>query len=96
MTKAFQPGATKGMDVVIQFDVTGDGGGHWHCDITDGTLEIRNVRHDNPNLTITVSAQDYIDISTGKLNSQLAFMTGRIKAKGDLALAMKMPIIFKE
>ena len=37
----------------------------------------------------------YLDISTGKLNPQLAFMTGRITAKGDLVLAMKMPTIFK-
>jgi putative sterol carrier protein len=35
-------------------------------------------------------------MSTGKLNPQLAFMTGKIKLKGDMALAMKMAQIFKQ
>lgn len=96
MPESFQPDAAKGMNVVIQFDVTGDGGGQWYCDIKDGALEIQNALHENPNLTITVAAQDYIDVSTGKLNAQLAFMTGKLKAKGDLGLAMKMPKLFKE
>jgi len=51
--------------------------------------------HHAARLTLSASAQDYIDISTGKLNGQLAFMTGRLTAKGDLALAMKMQSVFK-
>jgi putative sterol carrier protein len=50
---------------------------------------------ERPDLTITASAKDYIDISTGALKEMLAFMTGRITARGDLALAMKLPKIFK-
>ena len=53
-------------------------------------------QHADPSITITMKTQDYIDLSTGKLNGQMAFMTGKIKIKGDLSLAMKMPKIFKQ
>jgi putative sterol carrier protein len=95
MPASFQPDAAKGMNAVIQFDVTGDGGGKWYAAIEDGALRVVEAAHESPNLTITVSAQDYIDISDGKLNEQLAFMTGRLTAKGDTALAMRLPRIFK-
>lgn len=84
-----------GMNAVIQFDITGDGGGQWYAAIRNGDLAVVEGLHQSPQLTLSASARDYVDISTGKLNDQLAFMTGRIKAKGDLALAMKMQSVFK-
>jgi putative sterol carrier protein len=84
------------MNVIILFDITGEDGGKWYVTINEGNLSIEEGGFRDPDLTLTVSASDYLDISTGKLNSQLAFMTGRLTATGDLGLAMKMPRIFKE
>lgn len=95
MPASFQPQATAGLDVVIQFDITGEGGGKFLVSIKDGALEIVEGAVEHPSLTISASAKDYVDISTGALNEQLAFMTGRITARGDLVLAMKLPRIFK-
>ncbi len=95
MPESFQPEAAAGMNAVVLFDVTGDGGGKWYAAIDDGKLDVVNGEPDNPDLTITVKAQDYIDISSGKLNEQLAFMTGKITAKGDMTLAFKLQKIFK-
>jgi putative sterol carrier protein len=83
-----------GMNAVIQFDITGDGGGQWYADIANGELTVVEGRHQSPQLTLTATAQDYIDISTGKLNGQLAFMTGKLTATGNLGLAIKMNNIF--
>ena len=95
MPATFQKTAAAGVDAVVQFDVTGEGGGQYYAAIKDGALDVVEGAHGTPNLTITVSAQDYIAISDGKLNEQLAFMTGRLRAKGDTLLAMKLPAIFK-
>ena len=95
MPETFLKDKATGLDAVIQFDITGDGGGMWHALITNGELAVVEGRHASPRLTLSASAKDYVDISTGKLNGQLAFMTGRLTAKGDLALAMKMQSIFK-
>jgi len=95
MPATFQKEAAAGVNGVVQFDVTGEGGGQYYAAIKDGALDVVEGVHESPSLTITVSAKDYIDISDGKLNEQLAFMTGRLRAKGDTLLAMKLPRIFK-
>ena len=95
MPGTFLPEKAVGMNAVIQFDITGDGGGRWYAAIENGALQVVEGQHAAPQLTLSAKTQDYIDISTGKLNGQLAFMTGRLTAKGDLGLAMKMATIFK-
>lgn len=94
MPEKFHPEAAQNMDVVYQFDITGDGGGKWYAAIKDGTITVVEGEHESPNMVLTMGAQDYIDMSTGKLNGQMAFMSGKLKVKGDLALAMKMKSIF--
>jgi len=49
---------------------------------------------DNANLTLTASAADYMAISNGELDAVKAFMQGRLKAKGDLGLALKFQSMF--
>lgn len=95
MPASFDAAAARNIDAVVQFELTGEGGGHWHAVIRRGELSVVEGIHPQPQLTITVSAKDYVDVSTGALNEQLAFMTGRLRAKGDTLLAMKLPQIFR-
>jgi putative sterol carrier protein len=85
-----------GMNAVVQFEITGEGGGKWYAAIENGELRVVEGEREDASLTLTAAAADYLAISTGRLNGQLAFMTGRLRAKGDLALAMKMQLIFKQ
>jgi putative sterol carrier protein len=87
--------AAKGMNSVIQFNLTGDGGGEYHVVIKDGTAAVNQGAHASPNMTMTMAAQDYVDMITGKLNGQMAFMSGKLKIAGDMGLAMKMQSLFK-
>jgi len=96
MPETFLKEKAAGMDAVIEFDITGDGGGRWHAVIAGERLSVVRGPHPSPHLTLSASAEDYVAISTGKLNGQLAFMTGRLKASGDLALAVKMQNVFKQ
>ena len=95
MPVAFHRPSAEGLDKVIQFRITGEGGGDWIAAIRGGELSVSEGTAESPNLTISATAKDYIDISTGALNEQLAFMTGRITARGDTLLAMKLPKIFR-
>jgi putative sterol carrier protein len=87
--------AAKGMNSVIQFNLTGDGGGEYHVVIKDGAASVNTGAHASPNMTMTMAAQDYVDMITGKLNGQMAFMSGKLKIAGDMGLAMKMQSLFK-
>ena len=87
--------AAKGMNSVIQFNLSGDGGGNYHVIIKDGACSVAEGSHASPNMTMTMAAQDYVDMISGKLNGQMAFMSGKLKIAGDMGLAMKMQSLFK-
>ncbi len=87
--------AAKGMNSVIQFKLSGDGGGDYHVIIKDGACTVAEGAHASPNMTMTLAAQDYVDMINGKLNGQMAFMSGKLKIAGDMGLAMKMQSLFK-
>ena len=95
MPAGLNPDAAKGMNAVIQFNLTGDGGGNYHVVINDGACSVVEGTHASPNMTMTIAAQDYVDMISGKLNGQMAFMSGKLKIAGDMGLAMKMQTLFK-
>ncbi|HBW51665.1 MAG TPA: hypothetical protein DEF47_17370 [Herpetosiphon sp.] len=45
---------------------------------------------DTPEVTLMMKAEDYAKILKGELNSQMAFMTGKLKFKGDMNFLMKL------
>jgi putative sterol carrier protein len=95
MPSQFNADAAKGMNSVIQFNLTGDGGGQYHVAIKDGACSVSEGAHASPNMTMTMAASDYVDMINGKLNGQMAFMSGKLKIAGDMSLAMKMQTLFK-
>ena len=87
--------AAKGMNSTIQFNLSGDNGGSWYVTIKDGKAEVSQGTASAPNMTLSMTAQDYVDMTMGKLNGQMAFMSGKLKISGDMGLAMKMQSLFK-
>ena len=87
--------AAKGVNATIQFNLSGDNGGQWYVTIKDGTAAVSEGTAPSANMTMTMAAQDYVDMISGKLNGQMAFMSGKLKIAGDMGLAMKMQSLFK-
>jgi putative sterol carrier protein len=95
MQSKFQPAKAAGVNATIQYDITGDQGGTWHAVIKDGACAVNPGAGANPNLTLTMSSQDWLDmVDTKKLSGQMAFMSGKLKIKGDMGLAMKVGSLF--
>ena len=94
MTGNFNAEKAAGMNCTYQWDVTGDGGGQWNAVIADGAITVSEGTADTANITITVSAGDWLDMLNGKLDGQMAFMSGKLKIKGDMSLAMKLKTLF--
>ena len=94
MPSQFNSANAAGMTATYQFDITGDSGGKWFAKIENGALTTGEGEAENPSITITVSDTDWLDIITGKLDGQMAFMTGKLKIQGDMSLAMKLKSLF--
>jgi putative sterol carrier protein len=94
MPARFKPDRAQGVTAAIQYDITGEGGGTYHVEIADGKCALREGPAASPKLTLTMAAQDWLDMVSGKLNGQMAFMSGKLKHKGDMGLLMKLPSMF--
>lgn len=94
MPNRWLPEKSVGIRAVIQLDLSGEAAQQTHFIINSGELEIKPGPAVNPHLVLMASAEDYLAISNGDLDAVKAFMQGRIKAKGDLGLALKFQSMF--
>ena len=85
----------QGMNAVYQFDLAGDGGGEKWVKLADGNAEFGSGQAENPNITIAMAASDFLDLVDGKLDGTMAFMSGKLKVKGDMGLAMKLQNVLR-
>ena len=94
MPSRFRSDKATGTSAVIQYDVSGEGGGTWNAVIKDWACAVSPGAAQNPNLTLQISAQDWLDMLSGKQSGQMLFMSGKLKIKGDMGLAMKLGSMF--
>lgn len=78
------------VNAIYQFDISGDDGGKWWVDCTKAGGAVGEGENAGAKCTIVMTGKDFVDMATGKLNGQMAFMTGKLKIKGDMSLAMKL------
>ena len=94
MPSRFNKEASKGLNATYQFDLSGDGGANYYVVIKDQNCEVHEGKSPSPNITISMTAQDYLDMISGKLNGQVAFMSGKLRIAGDMGLALRMQQLF--
>ncbi|NXY31775.1 HSDL2 protein, partial [Pomatorhinus ruficollis] len=76
---------------VFQFDLSGDGGGTWYIDLkTKGGSAGFGKPPVAADVVMSMSSADFVKMFTGKLKPTLAFMSGKLRIKGNMALAIKL------
>ena len=86
------PAAMQQMQVLnglIKMEVTGDAGQDWSVSFKLGPGEIP----EEPTATVSITAEDAAAMEKGELDPMQAFMSGRIRVVGDMALIMQMQAI---
>lgn len=85
-----KPDVVAKIGAVYQFDIAGPGGGKWSVDCTAPGGKVQPGSAPNARCTVAATDQDFLAIVNGKLNAQMAFMSGKLKIQGDMGLAMKL------
>jgi putative sterol carrier protein len=86
----FKPDKALGIDVIVQVNITGPNGGDWVVTIKNQKLEAKEGTHPSPTLELDMAETDYIDLVNGKMSGEKAFLTGKLRFKGNIALALKL------
>jgi putative sterol carrier protein len=73
------------------FDI--DGEGQWLVDVRDGGVTVAEGTGD-ADVTITTSSDTFAEIVAGQQNPTTAYMTGKLKIKGDMGAALKLQKLF--
>jgi putative sterol carrier protein len=84
------PAKLAGIKGVFQFDISGADPGVYSVAIGDGKATVNEGSSASPSVTISMASNDFLDMVEGRLDGITAFMGGKLKVKGDMALAMQL------
>ena len=82
---------TAGMSNSYVFDI--EGAGQWTVKVEDGSIHVVDGI-DEADVTISASQEVFQKIVAGEQNPTAAYMSGKLKVKGDMGAAMKLQKLF--
>jgi putative sterol carrier protein len=81
----------EGMNNTYVFDI--EGAGTWTVKVADGAITVTDGASD-ADCTFSSTEETFEKIASGEQNATTAYMTGKLKIKGDMGAAMKLQKIF--
>ena len=97
MPTLFRPEKAGNTTAVIHWIITGGAGGAsdtYETVIENGACTVTNQPAREPKLAMTLDPVTFLKVVSGDGNPMMMFMTGKIKAKGDLGLAANIAKLF--
>ena len=82
---------TAGMNNSYLFDI--EGAGQWLVAVNDGAVSVTEGGGE-ADTTISTSEETMMAVVRGEQNPTTAYMTGKLKIKGDMGAAMKLQKLF--
>jgi putative sterol carrier protein len=80
-----------GMSNSYLFDIEGEG--KWVVNVADGAISV-SEGEGTADATIETSGETFDKIVSGEQNPTTAYMTGKLKIKGDMGAALKLQKLF--
>ena len=85
------PDRIEGMNNRYVFDI--EGAGVWTVTVADGAISVTEGGGD-ADTTFSTSEENFEKMVAGEQNPTTAYMTGKLKIKGDMGAAMKLQKLF--
>jgi len=80
-----------GLNASYRFEI--DGAGTWLVEVDDGKVSV-SENEGEADTTISTSSETFMKIANGEQNPTTAYMSGKLKVKGDMGQAMKLQKLF--
>lgn len=87
------PAGIEGVEAVYQFDLRGD---NYQIEIGDNKVTFHEGAPKESVCTLSLSEKNLMRLLKGDLNPTSAFMTGRLKIKGNMSMAMRLQSIVEK
>src|SRR5690606_31710253 len=88
----FNAAAAGGLDLVFLFDIEDDK--PYHLIIKDGNCTLVEGSNDEPSVTLIMNSETLKGIVSGETDGMQAFMSGQLRAEGDIMLATRLGQLF--
>ena len=85
------PGKTAGLNNSYVFDI--EGAGTWTVKVADGGVTV-DEGDTGGDCTISTTSETFEKVVKGEQNPTAAYMSGKLKIKGDMGAAMKLQKLF--
>lgn len=86
----------EGLSSSYGFELTGEDGGHFGLLFTPDKVVVLRKELTDADCGLKMSVENFKKLLQGNLNSATAFMTGQLKVKGNLNLALQLEKLLKK
>ena len=74
----------------LLFNITGDAGGVWTVHIADGGVHIHEGEQGEIGFTVKMKDKNFVKMMNGEMSGANAYMSGKLKFRGDVSKAIKL------
>ncbi|SEN19470.1 SCP2 sterol-binding domain-containing protein [Lihuaxuella thermophila] len=90
------PKPIEGINAIYQYDLSGDDGGTYQLHLSGGEAKVYDDSPNQADCTLQMSVNDFKEMLMGNLSGTAAFMSGKLKVKGNIGLAMKLENLLRQ
>ena len=94
--KASEVDASNRDFLAVQINITGNNPGVFYVEVKDGRINVEPYEYIDRNCAITINMTNFNKLIDGKLDSVLAFTTGKLKVEGDAGKALEFSKLLKK
>jgi putative sterol carrier protein len=84
----------KGFKAVVQWKLTGAGGGDFYLDTNDQTTPIKRGVHPTPNVTLEMAADTMMTLVRGEAVPMQLMSEGKVKLTGNPGMVLPLQVVF--
>jgi putative sterol carrier protein len=86
----------EGMNAVYQYDLTGEEEVTYQLQLSNGQAKVEKGSPAEADCVLQMKIEDFKELLLGNLSGTAAFMSGKLKIKGNIGAAMKMENLLRQ